>query len=329
MEKEYFYIYCKGILGVKTNIRNFKWIYGSMAPCGTKEEYEKCLVKFDICQKPEKQLTQLNLCNKKFQAYSWNNDNKTICYRRKLPLNIEIGYNISICRNDITVEIGKNYYTFIKNRTMNLHGMYYLLSDVANIVLLKNGLITLYASAIFYEPFKKGIVNFAAPNTGKTFTATRLCAMEGYSLVGEDIVICDGYKAYSCPWTCSYRKNNNLSDSAGSFGRVNQSHQIKFNDECDITDLLIFSIGNKTFEKKAESNLRYISILNGYLFNYYSSPIVKILGYFDESYYMNWNTYADEILENLIKQCECRLLQSDKSEEFPTKLHEIVSGEKV
>ena len=41
MGKDYYYIYCQGILGVKTNLRDFRWIYGSTAPSATREAYER------------------------------------------------------------------------------------------------------------------------------------------------------------------------------------------------------------------------------------------------------------------------------------------------
>lgn len=329
MKKEYYYIYCKGILGIKTNISDFKWIYGSVAPLASKDEYDKCLIKFDVCVKDEKQLTNSSFYDEKFQAYAWNEANKTIFYRRKFPLNLEIGYNLKICENKVVAEIGKNYIRFIKNRTMNLHGIYYLLSDVANILLLKNGFITLYASAVYYSPLMRGIVNFAPPNTGKSFTATRLCELKDYSLVSEDVIISNGQKIFSCPWTCSYRKGNCTADVTDSLTRVKRANEVNKCEECDITDLSVLFLGRKEIKTDTKNILKYISILNGYLFNYYSSPIVKILGYFDDSYYKPWNTYAEAILENMVKNSECRLLKAEKSEDFSTILHEAICGERI
>ena len=67
--------------------------------------------------------------------------------------------------------------------------MYYLLSDIANIILLKNGLLTLYAAGVYCNKNNKGMVFWGAPNTGKTLTAMRLCKDYDFSLLGEDIVM--------------------------------------------------------------------------------------------------------------------------------------------
>ena len=91
MKNEYYYVYCNGVLGVKTNIRNFRWIYGSVAPETILEEYEKCAVKFDICLKPEQELSEHN-CDYSFQSYKWNDSEKIIGFRRSFLKKIKIGY---------------------------------------------------------------------------------------------------------------------------------------------------------------------------------------------------------------------------------------------
>ena len=82
MKPEYYYVYCNGILGVKTNIQNFKWVYGSVAPAESAEAYEKCAVKFHVWIKPEKELDEIDSYSKKFQAFCWSEEHRTIYYRR-------------------------------------------------------------------------------------------------------------------------------------------------------------------------------------------------------------------------------------------------------
>lgn len=330
MEKEYYYVYCQGILGVKTNIRDFKWIYGSVAPSVSSEEYEKCVVKFDVCIKPEKYLSKNNICDRKFQAYTWNRKSQMLSCYRKFFMNFEIGYHLQIRENTVYAEIGIHYYKFVKNRTMNLHGVYYLLSDLANVILLKNGFLTLYASAVCFGPLKRCIVNFAPPNTGKTYMATKLCEKSDYQLVGEDIVIFDGYKVHSCPWTNSYRKASKLIfDSSGSLGRSKKKTQTTITEECILTDVMVLSLGEERVCTDKDQIFRYISMLNGYLYNYYSSPIIKILGYFDEKYDKSWTTYAETFLKNMVNSCRCCELQTEESGDFAGIFHEIISGEKL
>lgn len=329
MRNIYYHVYCKNILAIKTNVDDFKWVYGSVAPLASQEEYERCILKFEIFVKNENQLGEVDCYEKQFQSYMWNGKNKRLYYRRKFPLNFEIGYNVKIEGNHVFAEIGKHYYSLIKSRIMNLHSAYYLLSDIANMLLLKNNFLTLYSSALYFEPLKKGLVNFAAPNTGKTYTAMQLCEDVSYKLVGEDVVISDGYRIYSCPWTNSYRKQGRFHvDSAGVFSKPGKHIMQDFQDECDITDMIVLSRGQKNIVKDKREVLKDISILNGYLFDYYSSPIIKILAYFDKDYDECWNERAVAFLQKMVDENRTCMIQTEDSSDFKNIIHEMVSEEK-
>lgn len=329
MENVYYFIYCRGILGVKTNDRNFKWVYGSLAPEASLIEYEKCVVKFDVCIKPEKQLNNCSSFDQSFQSFRWNNFARRISYRRTLFWGFDIGYDIKLESNTVIAEIGEHYYKYIKNRTMNLHGMYYLLSDLVNIILLKNGYLTLYASAVYYKAKDKCLVNFAPPNTGKTFVATKLCELSDYKLVGEDVIISDGNKVYACPWTSTYRSTKSRrTDSAGAMNRVNYNiSNFDTQEECVLTDLFVLSLGKEKLDSKKIQIQNQISILNGYLFNYYSSPIVSVLGFFDKEYYKSWRKLSDMMIEKMINKSRCYMIQCDESKFFIDAIQKIISGE--
>lgn len=316
MSKEFYHVYSKGLLGVKTNVDGFRWAYGSAAPVASVEEYEKCTVKLNVCVKPENEMGSVGACDKRFQSYTWDAQRKTISCRRTLFHKFKIGFNIRISENTVYAEIGRHYYKYVQNRTMNLHGMYYLLSDLANVLLLKNGFLTLYASAVHKKEGNRGIVQFAPPNTGKTLTATRLCESLGYKLVGEDVVITDGSRVYSCPWTTSYRKNSMVMDNAGSLGRVNKAVNSDFQEECSLTDLMVLALGEQMVNTDKEEIFEQICILNGYLFGYYSTPIVKMLAYFDEDYRTPWNNCAAAMIREMVNQCNCRLIQAKTPVEF-------------
>lgn len=325
-EKVYYYVYCQGVIGVKTNIHDFKWIYGSCAPCTSEDEYEKCIIRFNVCIQPEKQLKKKIVCDKIFQAYSWDEHSKTISYRRSLVPSINIGYDIKIDGKIVEATIGEAYFKLVKNRTMNLHGIYYLLSDIANILLLENGFLTLYASAVCHDELRKGIVCFAPPNTGKTVTASKLCALDGYQLIGEDIVITDGKRLFACPWTNSYRKKSKFGDTAGAFGRAKASANMNYCGTYNITDLFVLSLSKRKNEVKKTDLMQQITILNGYLFNYYSSPIVKVLSFFDSAYNKNWNKTAFDMLERIANDSNCYNIQSQQSLDFWKNIHLIISG---
>ena len=328
MEKEYYYVYCNGILGVKTNVCDFKWIYGSVAPCVSSEMYQKCAIRFDVCIKNEKHISQLESWDRRFHAYTWDEESQTICCRRKLFGYLEIGYLIQIKEDGVIAQIGSNYYRFVKNRMMNLHGIYYLLSDLANILLLRNGYLSLYASAVYYDPMRKCAVNFAPPNTGKTFTASKLCQRQDYHLVGEDIVISDGRNIYACPWTSSYRSNTKgILDSSGSLNRHDTAAPRSIKEECAVSEMMVLVLGNKKISMDKERILKSIVMLNGYVFNYYSSPIVKMLGFFNDKYNWAWNDCAKFMLCTMADNCRCFEIQAEESVDFAKIIHRIISGE--
>lgn len=327
MDKEYYFVYCKGILGVKTNNPDFKWTYGSTAPKVSFEEFEKCAIQFNVNIMPEKELQENENIDCSFQAYDWNAGNKTIFYRRTFPAGLKIGYNIKSEGNRVFADIGKNYYRFVKNRIMNLHGIYYILSDLANVILLRNGFLTLYASAAFYEPKKKGVICFAAPNTGKTLTVTNLCEKYGYGFVSEDVAISDGKKVFSCPWTSSYRSKNESADSAGSLGRCNVEFKNDIVDNCEITDLFVFVKEKERIGSNKEAFLKKALMLNGYLFNYFTSPIVKILGFFDEDYNLAWSDLSEKIINEMAENSSCFTVGAQKPEDFSNIVHREVTGE--
>ena len=328
MKKEYYYIYCNGILGVKTNSSNFKWIYGSIAPTALKEDYEQCIVKFDISVVSEKKLNDCKSCEHRFQAYKWDEKENMILYRRTFFSKLKIGYNIKFFNNNVEVCVGKTYLKLIQKRVMNLHGMYYLLSDIANLMLLKNGFLTLYASSMYYSPKNRGIVCFAPPNAGKTLTATGLREFPGYCFLGEDIVITDGKKLFACPWTSSYRKQNSIIDSAGALGRVSNKRITDIRENCDLTDLVVLASGNNGIFRDKQEIQRQISILSGYLFNYYSSPILKILAFFNKEYDKPWNEYANKIIKEISMDKNCYLIQTKEPLEYSKLIHyNIIGGE--
>ena len=324
MKKERYYVYCKNVLGIKTNVSNFRWVYGSVAPLASECEYSNCDVKIELNIIPESKLPIISDYDKKFQSYLWSDITETLSCRRKIFGKINIGYDIVVKDNFITVNMGSNYYKLVKKRVMNLHDCYYLLSDVANIVLSSYGYLTLYASAVYLPKQRRGIVCFAPPNTGKTLTATQLCDKHGYELIGEDVVLIRDGEILSCPYTSSYRNKNAFLDSSGAFSRVLKKDGIdNVRHRAKITDIALLVNGNDS-QTSNEEIYRSISILNGYLFNYNSSPIVKIMGYFNSVYDVSWDERAKALLKQLVESNKCHVVYSKRPMEFAEKIHAIV-----
>ncbi len=312
----YFYVYCGGILGVKTNYRDFKWIYGSASLFCSEEEYKKCKVKFTVIVEHDKQITPDNAPDGRFQMYLWDKPQKTLFFGRTFFSAIKTAFSVKIDGNNVEARIGKNYLKYIKFKIMHMHAAYYMLSDIACVLLLKNGLLSLYASAVYFEPENRCVVCFAPPNTGKTVTAEKLCKLSGYKPVGEDVVITDGSRVYSCPWTNSFRKSGKSFDGAGAFGRKKTAEHRPTCGDCEVTDIAVLSIGEPAITSDKQETEKKISILNGYLFDYYSSPIIKILAYFDSGFDEPWNNIAGEIIKDMVLRSGCRCIQAKSPQDF-------------
>lgn len=327
MSKDYYYTYCKDVLGVCTNTCDFRWIYGSVAPEVQQTEFEKCAVKFYIRVVPEKKLPSLCEALPRFQSYSWADKTKTLSCRRSLFRVVELGYDIRIDENNVFVTVGSHYYRLVQNRVMNLHSMYYLLADLANVMLLQNGYLTMYASAVFCETTQRCIVSLAAPNTGKTLAVTTLCEGTEYRLVGEDVVITDGLRVFSCPWTRSYRKKGAGIDTAGSFGRKKVKAVENMCQNAALTNLAVLSLGEPSVGLDKEEVLARACVLNGYLFQYYSAPIVKLLSYFCKEFRINWNARAEQMLEELVERTTCAYIQCEAPVDFAKMLRLQLLGD--
>ena len=203
--KMYYFIYAEHLLGVKTNDPSFKWIYGTAAPNASEDDFDKCLVKLIVEKQNDK---GINIPHKNvFQCFSWDSDKKILGYSRKV-LGIPLKYSMKFSTNCIYVQIGRNYDRFVKCRFMNLHSTYYLLSDIANMFLLKNGYITLYCSSVTHKNTGRTFAFFAPPNTGKSITVEMLHKTGKYTIISEDIAIMDfKMNITGCKWTKTYRKS--------------------------------------------------------------------------------------------------------------------------
>ena len=113
-------------------------------------------------------------------------------------------------------------------------------------------------------------------------------------------------------------------DSGGSYGRVSKSDSFKFSNESRITDIIVLEAVDKDIVADKEEVLDMITVLNGYLFNYCSSPIVKILAYFSKQYRVEWYSDASRMLEKMVKENDCHIIGSADPLKFSEIVHKIV-----
>ena len=324
-----YYIYANRLLGVETNAPSFRWIYGKKAPVADREAFEACKVRFFVNVTSDKNIPMPVSKMERFQCYSWSGSQKILSYNRKM-VGRHMAYSISIQGNEVHALLGKNYYRFVRHRCMNLHSAYYLLSDLANILLLKNGYATLYCAAALHRERGRGLALFAAPNTGKSFTVKRLCETGAYALIAEDIAIVDEEgRITGCPWTNTYRETGLRQqlelDGGGAFARRHNytlEYEIASGQNC-LSDMILLSRAQDRHEADSAEIEKKILILNKYLFCGYNTPIVNILAFFDNEFNCDWECIEKQILQQVFSKCRTVEISLSNGDFFPIVMSKI------
>lgn len=331
--KNYF-VYADRMLGVEVNDSYFRWVYGRNAPAVDKATFDACKVRFFITFADDHQIQLPTSDVERFQCFSWNRENKTLCYHRKL-LGAHIAYSVSIRGNEASIILGRFYANLMHHRFMNLHGAYYLLSDLANILLLKNGYVTLYCAAALHRESGRRVALFSAPNTGKSYTVQRLCETGDYSIIAEDIAIADEEgRITGCPWTNSYRKGALRKwfdlDSGGTFAHRHM-HNYTLEDKTAsgqsyLSDVILLSRMQDKHKADQGEIEKKILILNKYLFCGYNSPIVNVLAFFDDEFNCDWECTEKQILLSIFSRSVVTEISLDSGDFFPLVKNQIESG---
>jgi len=331
-----YFVFVKGILGVKTNMKEFTWSYGTVAPESNKSEFEKCKIKVHVDVRNSKNVFEKDFDITRLGKYHYfganQNENK-IYYERDFFGSSKLRYSIEINENYIHVIVGKNYMKYIKHRIMNLHSISYILTDIVAGLLLKNGIATIHCSAVNTDD--QSIIFFAPPNTGKTLTSIQLCKNDNFNFIAEDFALTDGEKVWSVPWTSTFRYYDDINESKLdtlinkltsyipvlefiSFGK-NKSIDKYLGKErikhlSKATDLVVLERGKHSVDYNKRDGFRKIVNLNRYEFNYHKSPSTVVINYFNPEFSLEKMYEKEkEIINNLIKRCTYTCIVEDNA----------------
>lgn len=299
-----YFVYVKDILAVETNLSKFAWSYGSIAPKTGKDLFDKCKIKVYLNVVRDKDVPKN--CNEQFSFFTTNQNKNSLYYSRSILGGIKLSFNLRIDGNSVYMTCGKNYYNFIRFRLMNIHSAGYILCDIVEALLLKNGLATLYCSAVDFRENDRTACVFGAPNTGKTLTAMLLCNRYGGKLMSEDFAVTDGEYVWGVPWTNTHRKYK----IEGLSGRVEIQEY-----PCRVTDVVVLQKGDEQIDR--DKNSEKIKYLNRYGLGYIKSPSLVALSYFNREFDIHkmYET-ENEILEKLIKNSQYLFVSSRESLNF-------------
>jgi len=321
-----YFVYVDGILGVKTNEKQFAWSYGTVAPKTTKEKFDDCRIKINIEVRPSKEVFDRDVdINKKgkYHYFCADKDENKVYYERNFFGKSKLRYSIELNKNEINVVVGKNYMKYIKHRVMGLHSMAYTLTDITAGLLLKNGITTIHCSAV--NKGEQSIIIFAPPNTGKTLTSIQLCKNNGFKFIAEDFALTDGKNVWAVPWTSTFRyydeinesKTDSIVNRITSILPVMELVSVKKNKSIDAylgkdiikhfskaTDIVVLERGAMRVERDKTDGLRKLINLNKYEFNYHKAPSILVMDYFNENFSPEvMHETEKNILSKLIDNC--------------------------
>lgn len=305
------FVYIKDLLAVKTNLDKFSWSYGTGTEKAEQEDFDRCNVRVYVNVVPDREVPVPS--GDKFSFFTVDKD--TVYYRRRFFGAVDLCYSLRIDGNCIYMTCGRNYRQIVRGRVMNMHSLGYILSDVAEAVLLQNGLCTMYCSGVSLE--EKAVCIFGAPNTGKTLTGILLCNKYGGKLVSEDFAVTDGETLWGAPFTNTRR---NYDGVEGATGRT----QIEDN-PVKISDIVVIQKGRSLISH--EKDIIKVKSLNRYGLGYSRAPSLVALGYYNHLF----DTYKleekeKEILESLVNNHGFLTVGTESTPDFAGKIIDNLKG---
>lgn len=301
--ESFYFIASENILGIRTNIKNFTWSFGTEMPLATAEEYDKCQVKINVVLENFNEDERLKDMGR-YHYFNGNPGEDKIYYTRKLALNQKMRLKAeNLMADEAKITVNKAYYKFITHRIMNLHSVHYIVTDLAALLLLKKGFAPIHCSA--FEKDGKTIAIFAPPDTGKTLSATMACMEHGARFIAEDMAITDGEKIYAVPWTnsfCHYSKNHGEKGENTSAKNARKKGLMV----ADVTHIAVLEKGADQVVPLSENiAVSKLMNLNRYEFNFLRAPVLIAYEFFNPSLMIDDATQVErELLRKLGEKSE-------------------------
>lgn len=304
---EFFHVAASGILGIQSNTENFKWAFGTRMPDADRAAFEQCKVRIRFKvglpkSMPENERADENAVPGRYHHFSAKMGADALHYERPFFFGKRLCVQVEgLLSNELDVTVSEAYHRFVIDKFLNVYSDGYILTDLACVLLMNQGYTPLHCAA-----FKKGdatVVICAPSNSGKTITATTMCASSEARLITEDLAVTDGTSIHSVPWTSTYRqgapvKQNRLISTIKGFAgiisalrpRANSTHRpeneraaaVDMLGSADITHLIILERGFPSVTRGSNAEcFRRIANLNSYQFNYRTAPVLTAYEYFN------------------------------------------------
>lgn len=279
----FYYVASKGILGIRTNIKGFKWCFGSDMPEGTAEEYMDCAVKIHIVLENFNDDEKLKTMGR-YHYFNGSPGGDAVHYTRKLPMNQKMRFKAeNLLSDEAKITVNKAYYKLITHRIMNLHSIHYIATDLAALLLLKKGYAPIHCSA--FQKEGQTVAVFAPPDTGKTLSAITACMDHEAKFIAEDMAITDGKNIFAVPWTnsfCHYTNNSKKDKNRDPQAETAQDKKRQALLSAEVTHVAVLEKGTDELVGLPQSiAVAKLMNLNRYEFNYLRSPLLTAYEFFN------------------------------------------------
>lgn len=313
------YEHIPSLIGVKTNAAHFRWGFGQCSEPVAESVFERCRFKVIVEVTSDKHVFDGVAPGDyplSFRHFMAADNGRSVMFEQSLKRAAALRYVLTVSGNTVKVTVGSTYMRLIKAKMMYVHPIAYILFDVISLLLLQNGLTTLYCSAVKLQNGKT-VVCLAPPNTGKSLCALKLRKDYRAEIIAEDMAVTDGTSLWGAPHTGLYRNyhDRSLSDAG-------REQSLFASDKIDV--LAFLQKGKGKSEKKLADAAERLLLLNHYSLGYYYSPCVRVLNYYNRAFSIE-TAQAEEkrILQKLTDNTEQLWLENADPMQFSEQIRSI------
>ena len=315
------YVHVPGLIGIRTNIPGFRWGFGECSAPAPEDAFESCKIKVFLEEKKDRDVfadTDLASCTGTFRDFKAKPESGSIVFDKKIGP-VCLRFSISVQENCVRVVVGRSYLRLIRLKLMYIHPIAYVLFDVVSLLLLQQGMTTLYGSAACLRSGKTAFCA-AAPNTGKSLTVLQLQQKHGARIIAEDMAVTDGVSIWGAPYTGLYR-NYHDDDLKGNLQQPEEVYAQS------VEAVFLLQKGSPDRELQSDDFLHQLVLINRYSLGYYYSPCVRVLDFYNRGFNMQTAQAAEEkILGRLVSSARTMIIQRQNSLDFAPAICTAMSG---
>ena len=317
-----FYENVPGIIGIKTNVKDFFWGFGACKHGVSEKAFERCKIRVNLEVRPDRAVfddVALSEYSRQFRYFKAAPEKNSVIFSQTLKSAVQLKYVLTVDGNTVKMVVGKSYLRLVKAKLMYVHAVAFVLFDVVSFLLLKNGMTTLYCSAV-YLPNGKSVVFSAPPNTGKSLCALKLRQDFGAEIVAEDMAVTDGVSLWGASQTNLYRDYNNKS--------LLDFDPSEFRSKLDSVDYLTILQKSESVDL-TETNDFYkkLVLINRYSLGYYYSPCVRVLCFYNQSMSTDDAQGTEErILKKLMNNAVCNEVSDPDPMAFSSRMMALIDS---